>query len=400
MPSSKSRSSRTSTRRSSRVSNSGYEANRSRSSRSSRRVRRAPGHYEHQFITDVEEMIDAHPERINKIFDRRRIDAAKPKARESMSLLEIAADNGYASAVKMLLNRGADTKNNTPLSIACEKGYSDIVDSLLAAGMSPNATESASYIPIHKAIDVECISCIKSLLKYGADVNAADELGTSALRNAISYENPDIVKLLIKAGANVNNESGANYSTILLWACYTTNSLPILQALLDAGADPNAAGKPDNMTPLHVACEEGKLSFVRALIKAGANVDAKAKGDLTPLHYAAEHNHSDIIDVLVKDGHATIDPVNSKGFTPLYIACVRGNLEAAKRLLQLGADIKAGTRTVHARYEKRIFVPETLEMLDYYIKHHYPRFRRRHAVAAWGTRRRRISLASATRRRR
>src|SRR6185295_18178756 len=58
-----------------------------------------------------------------------------------------------------------------------------------------------------------------------------------------------------------------------------------LKVLLDAGADPNAKS-PDNATLLHQAVAARRTDMIRALVAAGAKLDAVNKDNLTPLQDA------------------------------------------------------------------------------------------------------------------
>jgi len=74
-------------------------------------------------------------------------------------------------------------------------------------------------------------------------------------------------------------------------------------------------------TPLHYAAGDGRLDDVKALIAAGAEIDARK--DLyksTPLMAAAQRDDNiDVITALVEAG-ADVNLTNSKGDTPLFIA--------------------------------------------------------------------------------
>ena len=72
----------------------------------------------------------------------------------------------------------------------------------------------------------------------------------------------------------------------------------IAKALIDAGADVNAK-KGDGFTPLHVATVNERTEIAQALITAGAKVDAKDEDGWTPLHWAAI-THIDIAKALIE----------------------------------------------------------------------------------------------------
>ena len=74
------------------------------------------------------------------------------------------------------------------------------------------------------------------------------------------------------------------------------------RAALDAGASPQVTDRRGH-TPLHVAAWHGRLSVARALVRAGADVNARA-GDSgeTPLHFAVRANRPDMALLLLGAG--------------------------------------------------------------------------------------------------
>ena len=73
-----------------------------------------------------------------------------------------------------------------------------------------------------------------------------------------------------------------------------------IQALLDAGVDPNARTE-DGFTPLHIAARRNKVEAIQALINAGADHNARKSGK-TPLHWAARQGQKDAIAALIDAG--------------------------------------------------------------------------------------------------
>jgi hypothetical protein len=77
------------------------------------------------------------------------------------------------------------------------------------------------------------------------------------------------VRSLIARGANPNVRAGVNNWTPLEHAVHK-NQIASIAALLDAGADPNAASR-DGMTPLIMAAGYGYTPIVKLLLQRGAN---------------------------------------------------------------------------------------------------------------------------------
>jgi ankyrin repeat protein len=99
----------------------------------------------------------------------------------------------------------------------------------------------------------------------------------------------------------------------------------------------------DGRTPLMhaVLAENADNTIVNLLIERGADVNAKDKGRRwTALHFAAQARRDDIVKTLLENG-ATVDPVDTIGNTPLWVAVMNtstSNLDVVRRLVESGAE--------------------------------------------------------------
>ena len=99
--------------------------------------------------------------------------------------------------------------------------------------------------------------------------------------------------------------------TPLLWASYHGHA-GIVKALLAAGADVNAASN-SGMTALICACVIGSLEAARALVASGANVNAVDEHGRTPLNLARGrdgHANSAVEALLLAAGATAADNDN------------------------------------------------------------------------------------------
>lgn len=85
------------------------------------------------------------------------------------------------------------------------------------------------------------------------------------------------------------------------------------------------------------AARAGDAVAVRALLAAGADVDARQGDGATALHWAAHRGDPALAEALLAAG-ADVDAANALGATPLWLASQNGDARLVARLLAAGAD--------------------------------------------------------------
>ena len=125
----------------------------------------------------------------------------------------------------------------------------------------------------------------------------------------------------------------------LLCEAAQRGDIETVRALLEAGANVNAAGRGGS-TPLYWAARNGHKAVVKALLLAGADVNAATKRGKTPLHRAASKGHETVVMVLLLAG-ADVNAANYDRETPLHWAAWKGYEAVVKALLEAGADVNA-----------------------------------------------------------
>jgi len=78
------------------------------------------------------------------------------------------------------------------------------------------------------------------------------------------------------------------------------------------------ASRP-NDNELSNVCFNGKVEEVRALLAAGANVNATEGNDVTPMYMASQQGHADLVKLLLAAG-ANVNAACIDGTTPLLQA--------------------------------------------------------------------------------
>jgi hypothetical protein len=138
---------------------------------------------------------------------------------------------------------------------------------------------------------------VRLLLAAGIDPNVRDRRGNTALIAAAANGYADIVTVLLNGQANVNASSESNETALVAAASF--GNLCIVRALLARGANPNVKTNT-GLTPLIVAAGNNHIEVVEALLVADADVSARSNEGMTALDFAVQSGNEKLIQLLKK----------------------------------------------------------------------------------------------------
>jgi ankyrin repeat protein len=241
---------------------------------------------------------------------------------------------------------------------------------LLAAGVA-RAADDPALVKAARAGDAKAVA---ALIQQATDVNATAIDGTTALHWAVRADDLATVDALIRAGAQVKKTS--RHGVTPLYIAADQGNAAMITRLIAAGADANGTDITGD-TVLMAAIRSGDIAAVRALLDAGSNVDtAEPQVGHTALMWAVREDRPELVSLLIQRRAALelktrtgvrpavrppgagggshgvgivrggVPPQGEQsptpgGMTALSFAAREGRLEAARLLVDAGADVNA-----------------------------------------------------------
>lgn len=213
------------------------------------------------------------------------------------------------------------------------------------------------------------LQAARAALCEGGDVNARDTEGSTPLSRAVASEAEGalaVAEMLLLGGANP--DAVVCNLTPLMWAAGTrqARALDMVRMLLDYGANPNkmtAAGTP-LLKAIRRRCradrvpsrwERETLDIMRALLAAGADVEAGHALGGTPMLAAASNASVEVAQLLFEAG-ASLSRATRSPLSPLVAAAARGCPEMVDWLRDVGAPVDCRDEILAAAVRRAVLL--------------------------------------------
>ena len=263
--------------------------------------------------------------------------------------LMLAARTGNVAVAELLVRHGADVntrehfKEQSALMWAAGESHPEMVRFLISAGAAVDVRArsidwdsqitneprvqyrpTGGLTPLLYAARAGCLACARAIVDAGADADRPNPDGMTPLIMALDNGAPDVAHDLLDHGANPNIWDWWGRTPLYVAVTMrggpdarsgprSPESLAVIKALLDAGANPNA-----------------QLAFKEP---SRGGRDNRFRDDLlttgaTPLLRAAQTFDDDVVKLLLEHG-ALVDLPNASGVTPFMAAAGVGTRTAA-----------------------------------------------------------------------
>ncbi len=202
-------------------------------------------------------------------------------------------------------------------------------------------------IPLFCAAESGSLPCVDALLKAGANPHRLDSWQRSALFYANSLE---VITRLTQLGLDLEARDQHDHTPLIAAIDGRPESLGRVKALIAAGADVNAT-RNHGYTTVMTATDRASVEILQTLIDAGADPHAPSDYGWNAFHAGIDSGYGEQRAAgllacfrLLRSLGVDIQHKNQGGETPLDRAIYRGTDADVAALLEAGADPNAPVR--------------------------------------------------------
>ncbi|XP_057332616.1 putative ankyrin repeat protein RF_0381 isoform X2 [Microplitis mediator] len=233
----------------------------------------------------------------------------------------------------------------TSLLQAVQKKDITTVKRLLNNGTPVNVQDTKPRdTPLHLSVDFGNLCITKILLKYNANIFVNNNENVCPLEIAMLLNNTDIKKLFLEHIPPYNSITPYNYTKIIVSFLKNMRmNKQVINYLNNPPAQIIIKDSPGIIKALHLAITYGKRNIIGLLLENGVNVNGIGEpllhfDERTALSIACKHptTHSLVQYLMDKGAKVNVDGVID---TALHAACISGNLDLVKLLVNSGADM-------------------------------------------------------------
>lgn len=267
---------------------------------------------------------------------------------ESFNPLVWCCYHGYADILKWLASVEVDINQQvflfgslvTPLTIACARDQTEMIQTYLNLGAEVNTINSADITPIYSACANNNSMHVKLLLKYNANINLKGHYEVTPLLLACLKNDIKIVHLLLLHNASTdycfsNHCSSDEEPECLKWLLATCTNF--VKKYKNLNTEGTLLEFLQGASPLHIACFNENDKIVEDILKKNPKINIQKNDGATPLFIACEMGNKDIVSLLLNKG-ADTEIKRKDGASPLSVVKNYGVRKVILRSLRNSKD--------------------------------------------------------------
>lgn len=268
-----------------------------------------------------------------------------------ISALLAAAEYGHLEIVKMLIKQGASLnrfvpeKFGTPLYAASKLGHLAVVEFLIEQHADPNIICGTCGSALLAAVQGDHTEIVNALIACGADVNvvpwdpdAQAFMKSKGIEDSAAWFNNPTLTFFSQFGTGLN----------MVQQISLFSEMATMDSLVEQGGDCESHVKAaimrfaalcgHGLSPLQSASSSGRLDIVKALVEAGADINAPGYHG-TAFALAVQNGHENLIDFLL--GRADVNLKRSVfldglDWSPLEVAAATKQVATVRKILSHG----------------------------------------------------------------
>ncbi|KAF9080264.1 hypothetical protein BGX23_002385, partial [Mortierella sp. AD031] len=263
--------------------------------------------------------------------------------RVSTTSLESGSDMSTHSNLQISLaaspTQSRDAEGNNGLLLACKSQQSTMLRYLLEEQRASIVV--ANYegkTPLMLAIEGGNVELTRIILDAISDqdkdaINRQDVLGNTAMHMSAARDNQVLLNELLNVDSNLGLSNNDGDTPLIIAAKLSErceqyrNAVRLLSSRMKSDELDRQNNRGD--TALHFITD---TALINHLVRCGANPEVDNYAGWTSLLKWALHDNAEVVKCLLGTGRVNVLMMDSRGYSPLHMACLRGNLEMARML--------------------------------------------------------------------
>jgi ankyrin repeat protein len=212
---------------------------------------------------------------------------------------------------------------------AISSGDMDLIQAILASGMSPDAENSQCERALTVAARNNLPEIVAVLLKAGAKPSMLDREEESPLATAVAAGYLEVVQTILQLGGVAKKDR----QVAMMKAIRLGRPLQMIELLLRLPDDFQIEWSESGIDLLGWAVQEEHIPAAKLLLERGIPLIKPRANWTSALHIAAAKGFQELVKIMVEAG-ADITARNGEGLTPLMVSCYNGQRVVAAYLAE------------------------------------------------------------------